>query len=258
MRGHICFVFNLLLIQTVVCTDSHLQKLERMVEKLQDTVLSVSTENAKYKKLIEDLTKKVFDQEKRLETLEKNSKKDNFFPEMKTKNTRVVQNLGNDHPFVEGLDAKKTMPLVRNLQKRVTPGHENVAFYSYLSKTLQKPSTSHVIVYDNVVTNIGGHYNRHTGVFTAPQSGTYVFTFTVYCNTEGGVILELMANSYIFDGVLCNAQGADWHRTASSTAVKQINQGDAIFIRTHHNYTSTADVISFYNSQTSFAGWFLF
>lgn len=135
MREHICFVFYLLLIQTVVCTDSHLQKLERMVEKLQDTVLSVSTENAKYKKIIEDLTKKVFDQEKRLETLEKNSKKDNFFPEMKTKNTRVVQNLGNNHPFVEGLDAKKTMPLVRNLQKtqskRVTPGHGKNSFSSY-------------------------------------------------------------------------------------------------------------------------------
>lgn len=113
-------------------------------------------------------------------------------------------------------------------------------------------------MYDHVVTNIGGHFNRNTGVFTAPQSGTYVFTLTVYCNTEGGVILELMANSYMFDGVLCNAQGADWHRTASSTVVKQINQGDAIFIRTNHNYTSTADVISFVNSQTSFAGWFLF
>lgn len=71
MRGHICFVFNLLLIPAVVCTDSHLQKLERMVEKLQNTVLSVSTQNAKYKKIIEDLTEKVFNQEKRLENLEK-------------------------------------------------------------------------------------------------------------------------------------------------------------------------------------------
>lgn len=42
-----------------------------MVEKLQDTVLSVSTQNAKYKKIIEDLTEKVFNQEKRLENLEK-------------------------------------------------------------------------------------------------------------------------------------------------------------------------------------------
>lgn len=74
----------------------------------------------------------------------------------------------------------------------------------------------------------------------------------------GGLSLELMANSLIFDGVICNAQGADWHRTASSTAVKQINQGDAIFIRTHHNYTSSSDVISYNNAETCFAGWFLF
>lgn len=136
MRGHICFVFNLLLIQSVVCTDSHLQKLERIVEKLQDTVLSVSTENAKYKKMIEDLTEKDIDQEKRLENLEKKFKKDdNFFPEMKSDKTGVVQNLSNDHPFVEGLDAKKTMPLVRNLRKTpsrrvATPGHGKTYFFS--------------------------------------------------------------------------------------------------------------------------------
>lgn len=128
MRGHICFVFNLLLIPAVVCTDSHLQKFERMVEKLQDTVLSVSTQNAKYQKIVEDLTK-------RLENLEKNCKKDNIFPEMKTRKTKVVQNLGKDHPFVEGLDARKTMPLVRDLQKtpskRVTPGHGKHSFSSY-------------------------------------------------------------------------------------------------------------------------------
>lgn len=140
MRGHICFVFSLLLIPAVVCTDSHLQKLERMVEKLQDTVLSVSTQNAKYQKIIEDLTEKVFDQEKRLENLEKICKKDNFFPEMKTKKTRVVQNLSNDHPFVEGLDAKKTKPLVRNLQKTpskrvTTPGHGKTYFFFLLFHT---------------------------------------------------------------------------------------------------------------------------
>lgn len=61
MRAQICFDFILLLIPTVVCTDSHLQKLERTVEKLQDIVLSVTTENAKYKKMLDDLTEKVFD-----------------------------------------------------------------------------------------------------------------------------------------------------------------------------------------------------
>lgn len=102
----------------VVCTDSHLQKLERMVEKLQETVLSVTMENAKHKKIVEDLTQKDFDQERRIKHLEKNCKKDNdFYPEMKTMKLRVLQNLGNDHPFLEGLDAKETLPLTRTLQK---------------------------------------------------------------------------------------------------------------------------------------------
>lgn len=114
------------------------------------------------------------------------------------------------------------------------------------------------MVYDNVVTNIGWHYNRYTGVFTAPQSGTYVFTFTVYCKAGESFSLELIANSYVFDGILCNANGANWYRTASSTAVKQINQGDAIFIRTHHNLTVTGDIPSYNNARTCFAGWFLF
>lgn len=102
----------------VVCTDSHLQKLERMVEKLQKNVLSVTMENAKNKKIVEDLTQKDFDQEKRIQNLEKNCKKDNnIYPEMKTMKLRVLQNLGNDLPFVKGLDAKETLPLTRPLQK---------------------------------------------------------------------------------------------------------------------------------------------
>lgn len=135
---------------------------------------------------------------------------------------------------------------------------ENVAFYSFLTRSLHEPIANHVLVYDNVVTNIGGHYNSYTGVFTAPQSGTYVFTFTVYCNAGGYVSLELITNSYTFDGVLCNAEGADWYRTASSTAVKQIDQGDVIFIRTYHNGTVSGDILSFINARTCFAGWFLF
>lgn len=96
----------------VFCTDNNLQKLGRMVEKLQDSVLSITKENAIYKKIVEDLTKKILVQERRIETLERDCKRNEvFYPEMKTKKTRGAQNFSNDHPFVEGLDAKKTMPL---------------------------------------------------------------------------------------------------------------------------------------------------
>lgn len=113
-------------------------------------------------------------------------------------------------------------------------------------------------MFNIAVTNIGGHYNRFSGVFTAPQSGTYVFTFTTYCSSDGYFSLLLVANANVFDGVICNAEGANWHRSVSSTAVVHINQGDAVFIKTHNNTKIHGQIISHDNGRTSFAGWFLF
>lgn len=127
-----------------------------------------------------------------------------------------------------------------------------------MGESLHEPSPSHVVVFNNAVTNIGGHYNRFSGVFTAPQSGTYVFTFTSYCTSGGAFSLLLVANANVFDGVICNANGANWYRSVSSTAVAQINQGDIVFIRTHHNQTVDGDIASYTNMRTCFAGWFLF
>lgn len=113
-------------------------------------------------------------------------------------------------------------------------------------------------MFNYAVTNFGGHYNKFSGVFTAPQSGTYVFTYTAYCSSGGYFNLLLVANANVFDGILCNANGANWYRSVSSTAVAHINQGDIVFIRTHHNLTNSGDIASYINMRTSFAGWFLF
>lgn len=67
-----------------------------------------------------------------------------------------------------------------------------------------------------------------------------------------------MVNANAFDGIVCDALGADWYRTASSTAVAHINQGDVIFIWTHHNITTSGDISNYINARTSFVGWFLF
>lgn len=135
---------------------------------------------------------------------------------------------------------------------------ENVAFYAYMNESLHEPNPSHVLVFNYAVTNIGGHYNRFSGVFTAPHSGTYVFTYTAYCSSEGHFNLLLVANANVFDGILCNADGANWYRSVSSTAVAHISQGDVVFIKIHHNLTISGDIASFINYRTSFAGWFLF
>lgn len=59
----------------VVCTYSHLQNIEKTVEKLQDQVLSVTRENVKCQKMVKDLTEKDLNQDRRIENLEKVCKK---------------------------------------------------------------------------------------------------------------------------------------------------------------------------------------
>nr|XP_022310934.1 uncharacterized protein LOC111116241 [Crassostrea virginica] len=58
------------------------------------------------------------------------------------------------------------------------------AFHAYMSTPETDPGPHHTFIFDRVVTNIGGNYNHHTGIFTATESGVYVFSWTVFCYDE--------------------------------------------------------------------------
>lgn len=45
----------------------------------------------------------------------------------------------------------------------------------------------HIITFDNVQTNVGNGYNKHTGSFIVPQSGVYVFTWTLVISSTSEV-----------------------------------------------------------------------
>jgi len=56
---------------------------------------------------------------------------------------------------------------------------QKVAFYAGLTKNFG-PVTEHTdIIFDKVITNIGGSYEPHTGRFTAPLNGVYQFNVIV-------------------------------------------------------------------------------
>lgn len=63
MRGQVIVSFLVLvsLLHRGMSTDIQIQQLQVIVEKLQNTVLSISKENAKYKKLLEDLVERLPD-----------------------------------------------------------------------------------------------------------------------------------------------------------------------------------------------------
>ena len=133
-----------------------------------------------------------------------------------------------------------------------------MAFFAYMSQDLNSPSVAHILIFDMTPTDIGNHYNKYSGMFTAPRSGTYVFTWTIYCSVGGYVYEQLMVNAEVLDSSNCNADGAGWHRSISGTAVAQINQGDIVYVRTHPTSLNKGSILSSSSHRSSFAGWLLF
>lgn len=130
--------------------------------------------------------------------------------------------------------------------------------FSYMDHDLPTPSPDHTLVFDVSPTDTGNHYNKFTGIFTAPHSGTYVFTWTSYCVSGGFTYLQAVVNDIVLDSSYCNAAGAQYHRSITGTVVANINQSDAVFIRTHPTGINQGEVVSSDNHRTTFAGWLLF
>ena len=55
-----------------------------------------------------------------------------------------------------------------------------MAFYAYYSNHFTSLSKGSAFVYDTVETNLGNGYNKTSGIFTAPTSGLYAFTWTLH------------------------------------------------------------------------------
>jgi hypothetical protein len=52
---------------------------------------------------------------------------------------------------------------------------EHVAFHAVAYSS----TSSKTIIFDHVITNIGGGYDKATGVFTVPTPGLYVMSWTI-------------------------------------------------------------------------------
>ncbi|XP_039657767.1 uncharacterized protein LOC120559808 [Perca fluviatilis] len=110
------------------------------------------------------------------------------------------------------------------------------------------------LIYKNVFTNIGHHYNPNTGFFTAPVRGVYYFRFTGHvAHSEVVMIMRLVKNEHLL------VTAADRHTTdtdvednASNGVVLQLEVGDVVSVQLVGN------VWDDHYHRTTFSGFLLF
>ncbi|XP_033755045.1 EMILIN-2-like [Pecten maximus] len=140
-------------------------------------------------------------------------------------------------------------------QKRVAPTNRTaVAFHVTLSKRTTVTNND-VIVYDFETLDQGDGYNPRDGLYIAPESATYVLTWTTICNPHNYFKTLLVVNGAIRGTSWTDSQEInDYHQT-TAVIVLTLNQGDHIFIRmgpTNGHGTIVSDNIVGYSS---FSGW---
>lgn len=164
--------------------------------------------------------------------------------------------------FQNTTDVEDRSVVANSKQKRILNGGVHptnvIAFHAYLGKSENSPSLHHTLIYDTVITNVGGSYNHHDGVFTAPVSGVYVFNWSTYSGYNSDIFTVLMVNSNQKSGTRSDSLNVREDHTSSGCAVVEITQGDIVFIRTHPTSSSTGSIISYPGLyESSFSGWLL-
>lgn len=131
-----------------------------------------------------------------------------------------------------------------------------IAFYAYSSQTFSRPSDHFVLSFDTVITNGGNSYHPHSGVFIAPRSGYYVFTWSLRVEGDAHISTELMVNGAPQSSIYFDATHYVGGNT-SGTVVVQFNQGDEVFVRTTKDNFNGGDILSDYMGRTYFGDWLL-
>ena len=111
----------------------------------------------------------------------------------------------------------------------------NIAFSAYLDHSLDHLTTGHIVKCNQALLNVGNAYNTITGLFTVPQSGAYLLTFTINSNSNNDsgykpTYVKLVSNNRnILDA---ETVLYDKHREhmGGNTAIIQLTAGESVWL----------------------------
>lgn len=118
---------------------------------------------------------------------------------------------------------------------------DHVAFHA----VAYSPTNNAVVIFDHVITNVGGGYDNTTGVFTVPTPGLYVFSWTI--ETYGQRTEAVLLVNGVQQALSRADQASSYYNTATSFAVLYHHTNDEVKVKVT---TGSAQAM-----HTMFSGW---
>uniref|UniRef100_K1PLR7 Complement C1q-like protein 4 n=1 Tax=Magallana gigas TaxID=29159 RepID=K1PLR7_MAGGI len=101
---------------------------------------------------------------------------------------------------------------------------DHVAFHA----VAYSPTNNAVVIFDHVITNVGGGYDNTTGVFTVPTPGLYVFSWTV--ETYGQRTEAVLLVNGVQQALSRADEAPSYYDTTTSFAVLNLTLNDEVNI----------------------------
>jgi hypothetical protein len=121
---------------------------------------------------------------------------------------------------------------------------------------MANPGNQHTFLFDDVKLNAGNGYHPHSGVFIAPSTGIYAFTWSMRLFGIEHHSARLMINSQVHGAVFLSVgERGNNNENVSGTSIAFLNQGDEALIRT--TMDNLGNIESDDSGYTCFGGWLI-
>ena len=145
---------------------------------------------------------------------------------------------------------------ISGAQKRAA-GAGGIAFSAYLGRIVSHVMTGNTVKCDQIILNDGNAYNGHTGIFTVPETGVYLLTFTIATSAlDHWIVVAMKVDGRIIVEAGLDTKYAAHMEMGSNTVIVRLNYGESVWLEV----TDCNDGNLFGNPrrETTFSGVFLY
>ncbi|KAJ8306750.1 hypothetical protein KUTeg_015791 [Tegillarca granosa] len=114
---------------------------------------------------------------------------------------------------------------------------------AFTAKLKDHPTTSSAIIFQTMISNIGGGYNNRDGIFNCPKAGLYMFTASLTSYQNYYVSGYIMKNNKYMVQLYQNIGSGNYHPSVSTSVMFKLAIGDKVWVKgigiKYHAYFST-------------------